>query len=95
MIQTGSKIQASHILVKDLNLAETLVEDIQAGKITFEDAARQHSLCPSKERGGNLGPFGKGAMVKPFEDAAFALQVNGVSSVVPTQFGYHIIKRTY
>ena len=91
----GSKVQASHILVKDLNLAEELSKSIKAGTKTFEEVALEHSLCPSKARGGNLGLFDKGAMVKPFEDATFALRVGEVSEPVTTQFGYHIIKRTY
>jgi peptidyl-prolyl cis-trans isomerase C len=89
-----SKIVASHILVRDKTQAYELLESIQKGA-DFADIARKSSACPSGQSGGNLGPFGRGQMVKPFEDAAFALAVGGVSSEpVQTQFGFHIIKRT-
>lgn len=88
------KIIASHILVKDKTQAYELLESIQKGA-DFGEIARTNSACPSGQAGGNLGPFGRGQMVKPFEDAAFALPVGGVSSEpVQTQFGFHIIKRT-
>ncbi len=59
----------------------------------FAELATQHSDGPTKVRGGLLKPFGRGKMSKPFEDAAFALQVGQVSDVVETEFGFHIIKR--
>ena len=68
------EVRASHVLVKTEDEAKKLREDINAGKISFEDAARQISLCPSGHEGGDLGFFKRGVMVKPFEDAAFAMK---------------------
>jgi parvulin-like peptidyl-prolyl isomerase len=103
-------IRASHILIsyagapqveatrtkeEAASLAADLLARIKAGE-DFEDLARRYSDCPTAqaERAGDLGFFQKGRMVKPFEDAAFALDVGAVSGVVETKFGYHIIKRT-
>ena len=89
-----SEIRASHILVESKEDAVELLNQIKEGKINFETAAAQKSLCPSGAAGGDLGFFGKGMMVKPFEDAAFALEVGELSEPVQTQFGWHIIKVT-
>jgi peptidyl-prolyl cis-trans isomerase C len=86
-------IRASHILVEDENKAQKLKESLDSGA-DFGNLAKKHSMCPSKEKGGDLGFFGKGQMVKEFEDAAFSLEVGQVSGPVKTQFGYHLIKVT-
>ncbi|CAI0392891.1 unnamed protein product, partial [Linum tenue] len=69
-------------------------EDILSGKAKFEDIASRHSDCSSAKRGGDLGPFGRGQMQKPFEDATFALKVGDISDIVDTDSGAHIILRT-
>ena len=88
-----SQVRASHILVPTLAEAVNLKEKITAGE-DFAAVARSFSKCPSGQNGGDLGPFGQGQMVKPFEDATFALPVGRISEPVQTQFGYHIIHRT-
>jgi len=85
-----SEIRASHILVETEDEAKDLYNEIKNGK-DFAQIAQEKSLCPSSQNGGDLGFFGKGMMVKPFEDAAFALEVGQVSEPVQTQFGWHLI----
>ncbi len=99
------QVKASHILVKvtpdateeDRNAARKKLADLkkrlQAGE-AFEALATEHSDCPSKNAGGDLGYFGRGKMVKPFEDAAFGLKPGETSDIVETSFGYHLIKVT-
>jgi len=103
-----STIQASHILLmyagsdrssatRTKDEAQTQIDAIKkqldAGE-DFADLAKRHSDCPSGKSGGDLGSFGPGQMVKPFDDAARAMPIGGVSGVVETRFGYHITKRT-
>lgn len=85
-------VTAKHILVEDKDLCDQIKKEIDENKLTFEEAAKKYSNCPSKEEGGNLGSFGKGMMVPEFEKAAFSLELNVVSEPVQTQFGYHLIK---
>ena len=85
--------RASHILVKDKALAQELLTRLKKGA-NFESLAREHSTCPSKSSGGDLGWFGPGKMVSQFESACSRLGVGSLSDVVSTQFGYHIIKLT-
>jgi peptidyl-prolyl cis-trans isomerase C len=88
-----SAISARHILVETLEQAQQLKDSI-ADETSFAKAAVEHSKCPSGKQGGNLGMFNKGQMVKPFEDAAYSLDVGAISDPVQTQFGYHLIFRT-
>lgn len=88
----GETVGASHILVDSAEKAQEILADINAGKISFEDAARTYSSCPSKENGGNLGEFTKGQMVPEFDEAVFSMNVGEIKGPVKTQFGYHLIK---
>ena len=88
-----TEVRASHILVKTEQEAKDLYNEIKNGK-SFAVVAQEKSLCPSGQNGGDLGFFGKGMMVKPFEDAAFALEVGELSQPVETQFGWHLIEVT-
>jgi parvulin-like peptidyl-prolyl isomerase len=89
----STKIRASHILVEKQSQALKVQEELKAGA-DFRELARKYSTCPSGKKGGDLGQFGRGQMVKEFEVAAFALKQGQISEPVKTQFGYHIIKRT-
>ena len=89
----ADKIRESHILVMNETHCKELIAKIKAGA-SFEDVARECSKCPSGQKGGDLGYFGKGQMVAQFENAAFKLNVGEMSGPVKTSFGYHIIKRT-
>ena len=103
--ESPEQVQASHILIKAASSAsdedkakakakaEQLLKKARAGD-DFATLAKENSEGPSNTKGGDLGFFKKGQMVKPFEDAAFALQPGQLSDIVQTQFGYHIIKVT-
>ncbi len=91
-LQGEETVNASHILVDDEALAKDLLAKINAGELTFEDAARRYSSCPSKEDGGNLGDFGKGQMVPEFDEACFSMEEGELRGPVRTQFGYHLIR---
>ncbi|XP_060575451.1 uncharacterized protein LOC132732945 isoform X2 [Ruditapes philippinarum] len=77
-----------------IKILEGYRDQIVRGEKSFEDLASQFSDCSSAKRGGDLGPFGRGQMQKPFEDAGFSLQVGEMSGIVDTDSGVHIIKRT-
>jgi peptidyl-prolyl cis-trans isomerase C len=89
----STKIRASHILLEKQSQALKVAEELKAGG-NFSEMAKKYSTCPSGKRGGDLGQFGRGKMVKEFEQAAFALKSGQTSDPIKTQFGYHIIKRT-
>ncbi len=84
------KVQARHILVGTKELAEEIKKKIDDGE-EFSKLAEEYSECPSKKRGGDLGWFGKGAMVRPFEVAAFTAEEGDIVGPVKTEFGWHII----
>jgi peptidyl-prolyl cis-trans isomerase C len=85
-------VRCAHILVKTEAEAKAILDQINKGG-SFSNIAAQKSLCPSGKRGGDLGTFGRGKMVREFEIAAFALQKGQISQPVKTEFGWHIIKR--
>lgn len=88
-----SKIKCSHILVKKQSDALAILERLKNGE-KFGKLARELSVdSGSAKRDGNLGYFGRGVMVKPFEEAAFKLQIGQISEPVKSEFGYHVIKR--
>ncbi len=88
-----NKIKCSHILVKKQSEALVILERLKNGE-KFGRLARELSIdSGSAKRDGSLGYFGKGMMVKPFEEAAFKLEIGNISEPVKSEFGYHIIKR--
>ena len=91
--QQGATVNADHILVDSEEKALEILAKIEGGEMTFADAAKQYSSCPSGQRGGNLGDFGRGQMVPEFDTAVFELEVDEITKTpVKTQFGYHLIK---
>ncbi|HSA98947.1 MAG TPA: peptidylprolyl isomerase [Candidatus Nitrosotenuis sp.] len=89
----ADKIKCSHILVEKQGQALAILERLKKGE-KFAEIAKELSLdTGSGKRGGELGYFGRGKMVKPFEAAAFKLAVGEISEPIKTEYGYHIIKR--
>jgi peptidyl-prolyl cis-trans isomerase C len=84
---------ARHILVDSEDFCEQLKQKILAGT-DFAEVAREHSTCPSGRRGGDLGSFGRGQMVREFDAVVFSAPLNQVQGPVQTQFGYHLIEVT-
>ncbi|MBD3188418.1 peptidylprolyl isomerase [Candidatus Bathyarchaeota archaeon] len=87
------KVRASHILVAKHKQALQILDELDAG-VKFAELARKHSECPSRKKGGDLGFFCRGQMVKEFERTVYSMNVGDISDPVKTKFGYHIIKRT-
>lgn len=85
--------RASHILIKDKAVAESILRKVKGGG-KFSALAKEFSVCPSKGKGGDLGWFKPGQMVPAFERAVAKLSSGSVSRLVKTNFGYHIIKKT-
>lgn len=90
-VSAGKEYNASHILVETEDEAKALIEELKNGA-DFAELAKAKSTGPSGPNGGELGWFGAGQMVKPFEDAVMAMEVGAVSEPVQTQFGWHVIK---
>lgn len=88
----GMKLKARHILVSYEYEARDLLKKLEEGK-SFEELARDFSLCGSAPVGGDLGEFSKGMMVPAFEKALLDLKPGEISGVVKTQFGFHLIQR--
>ena len=88
----GGTVRAKHILTDSEDKCKEILEEIENGTKAFEMAAQEYSTCPSGQKGGDLGEFGRGQMVKEFEDAAFTGEIGKVIGPVKTQFGYHLIK---
>jgi len=88
----ADKAHCVHILVKTEQEAKAIYDQLNKGA-SFSKLAMEKSLCPSGKKGGDLGIFGRGKMVREFENAAFALQKGQMSQPVKTEFGWHIIKR--
>ena len=84
---------ARHILVDSEEKCQTLIDEIKGGA-DFAAVAKEHSSCPSKRDGGNLGTFGKGQMVPEFETACFEGEVGEVQGPIQTQFGFHAVEVT-
>ncbi len=87
----AKQVLAAHILVDSESKAKELLEKVQKGD-NFGELARRFSSCPSKRDGGSLGWFGRGQMVKPFEDAAFNGKKGETVGPVKTEFGWHLIR---
>ena len=91
-LNSGESVSASHILVDSEEKANEIKAEIESGAVSFEDAARKYSSCPSSEQGGTLGEFTRGQMVPEFDEACFSMKVGELRGPVKTQFGYHLIK---
>lgn len=89
-----AQASAKHILVADEQACLDLKSEIESGSVSFEDAAKQHSTCPSGAQGGDLGSFGPGMMVPEFDKVVFNEEVGKVHGPVQTQFGYHLLEIT-
>ena len=90
---SGEQVHARHILVTTEEVCNDLKQQIENGA-DFADLAMQHSQCPSGKRGGELGTFGPGDMVKEFDQVVFSAPLNEVQGPVKTQFGYHLLEVT-
>lgn len=88
------KASAYHILVKTKQEAEDIKAKLDKGE-NFQQLAKKYSICPSRKKGGDLGEFRKGDMVKAFDDVVFKKSLFDVHGPVKTKFGFHLIKTVY
>lgn len=88
-----ARARAKHILVDTEEQCNELKERIEAGD-DFAELAMEFSTCPSGQRGGDLGEFGQGQMVREFDEVIFSQELGKVHGPVKTQFGYHLIEIT-
>lgn len=88
-----AKASARHILVDTEEQCQELKKQIESGA-DFADMAKQHSKCPSGRRGGDLGEFSPGQMVREFDEVVFSAELHQVHGPVKTQFGYHLLEIT-
>ena len=89
----AEEVKARHILVDNEEHAKQIKLELERSDKTFSELAKQKSEGPSSEKGGDLGFFGKGEMVKPFEETVFDMDTGEVSDPVKTEFGWHLIKK--
>ncbi|MCH2058869.1 MAG: peptidylprolyl isomerase [Thalassotalea sp.] len=89
-----TQASARHILVSNEKSCIELQTKINAGELSFEEAAATHSQCPSGKQGGDLGSFGPGMMVSEFDHVVFNEEVGKVHGPVQTQFGFHLVEIT-
>jgi peptidyl-prolyl cis-trans isomerase C len=88
-----AKAKARHILVDTEEQCNDLKDRIEGGE-DFAELAMEFSNCPSGQRGGDLGEFGQGQMVREFDEVIFSEDLNMVHGPVKTQFGYHLVEIT-
>jgi peptidyl-prolyl cis-trans isomerase C len=90
----SEQVTASHILVASKGEAKTILQNIRDARKArkeFTKRAKKHSTCPSRQRGGKLGTFGPGQMVRQFDEVCWTLPVGEISEPVKTEFGWHLI----
>ncbi|MFA5582344.1 MAG: peptidylprolyl isomerase [Paracoccaceae bacterium] len=90
-VEPGTEYSAAHILVETEEEARDLIAQIEGGA-DFTELAKEKSIDPAGANGGDLGWFGRGRMVEPFEDAVIAMEVGTISEPVQTDFGWHVIR---
>jgi peptidyl-prolyl cis-trans isomerase C len=88
----GPLASAKHILVDSTDECQRIRGEIEAGALSFEEAAEKYSTCPSGKKGGDLGEFGKGQMVPEFDAVVFSANIGELVGPIQTQFGSHLVR---